>query len=95
MRRTYSSELTVVELPIMLKIPAYDYLDQYNKECVIDKIDEIDIIFISDVDDITLFHYMEQPNSMLCRKLIGKFLEEKFGYFDYNWLPRCFRNINI
>ena len=94
MRRTHLFELSLVELPIMLKIPACDYLDQFNKECVNDEIDEIDIIFISDLDDNTFFHYMEQPKLMLCRKLIRTVLEENFGDFDYSWLPNCFRIIN-
>ena len=91
MRRTYLFELSLVELPIMLKIPEYDYLDQYNKECVNDKVDEIVKLFISDLGDITFFHYMDQP---LCRKRTRKFPEEDFGDFDYNWLPNCFRHIN-
>ena len=48
----------MTELPIMLKVPAYDFLDQFDKECVLDKVDEINIIFISDLDDISFTHYM-------------------------------------
>ena len=55
MRRTHLFVLSLVELPIVLKIPAYDYLDQNNKDCVNDEVDEIDIIFISDLDDISFF----------------------------------------
>ena len=43
---------------------------------------------------MTFSHYMAQPKSMLCRKLIRKFVEEDFGDFDYNWLPKCFEYIN-
>ena len=56
--------------------------------------DEINILFISDLKDITFFHYMEQPKSMLCRKPKRIFIEEDFEDFDYNWLPNCFRQIN-
>ena len=44
---------------------------------------------------MTFSHYMARPKSMLCRKLVGKFIEENFGVCDYNWLPNCFRRINI
>ena len=79
MRRTYLFELSLVELPVMLKIPAYDYLDQYNKECVNDESYEIDILVMTDLDDITNLQNMEQPKSMLCRKLMRNFFEENFG----------------
>ena len=55
--------------------------------------DEINIFFISDLKDITLFQYMEQPRSMLCRKLERNFIEEDFEDFDYKWLPKCFTHI--
>ena len=93
-RKPHLFEPNIIELPIMLKIPACDYLDQFSKESVNDKVDEIDIIFISDLNDITFFHYIIQPKSMPCRKLIINFFIEDFGNFDYNWLPNCFRNIN-
>ena len=53
------------------------------------------IIFISNPKDITLSHYMEQPMSMLCRKLEKNFGEEDDHPtdnrdFDYNFLPNCF-----
>ena len=60
-RKPHLFEPSIIELPIMLKISAYDYLDQFNKECVNDEVDEIDIIIISDLNDITFFHYMDQP----------------------------------
>ena len=69
-----------------------DYLDTfYNFEN--DFCDEITIIFISDLNDVTFFHYLEQPRSMLCRKLEKKIFEEDFEDFDYNWLPNWFRQI--
>ena len=81
-----------VNRPIILTRSCVDYLDNYynftNDFC-----DEINIIFISDFKDITLFHYIEQPRSMLCRKLERNFVEEDFEDFDYNWLPNCFRQI--
>ena len=50
-------EPNLIELPIMLKIPASDCLDQFSKECVNDEVDEIDIIFISNLNDITFSSY--------------------------------------
>ena len=50
-------------------------------------IDETEIIFISDVNFITRQHYLDQPKSMLCRKLIRRFHESIPLDFEYNWLP--------
>ena len=51
-RKPHFFEPNMIEIPIMLKVPAYDYLDQFNKECVNDKVDEFNIILISDLNDI-------------------------------------------
>ena len=61
--------------------------------------DEVNIILISKLKDITLSHYIEQPISMLCRKLERHHIEEDdpppdFKDFDYNFLPECFRHLN-
>ena len=37
---------------------------------------------------------MIQPKSMIQRKLRKIFIEEDYGNFDYNWLPKCFGKIN-
>ena len=93
LRKPHLFEPNMIELPIMLKIPAYVFVDQFNKECINDKIDEIIIIFKSNPNDITFLYYMNQPKSMLCRQLVRKFIEEDFGDFHHNWLPECFGNI--
>ena len=93
LRKLHLFEPGVTELPNILKIPAFDFPDQFNEECVNDMVDEINILFISDLNDITFFHYMEQPKSMLCRKLIQNVIGEDYGVFDSYWLPKCFRNI--
>ena len=53
-----------------------DYLNSYynfaNDFC-----DEISIIFISNLRDISFFHYMKQPKSVLCRKFVKNFLKKK------------------
>ena len=56
-------------------------------------IDEIEIIFTSDPKYITRQHYLEQPKSMLCRKLIRRFHESTSQDFEYKWLPLSFKNL--
>ena len=72
-----------------------DYLDTYynfdNDFC-----NEISIIFISDLRDISFFHYMKQPKSMLCRKLVKNFVEEEnFENYENKWLPNCVKLLKI
>ena len=55
--------------------PCYEYIDDY---VFIDSLnDEINIIFISDFKDISFYHYMNQPKSMLSRKLIINLLHNQ------------------
>ena len=84
---------SMIELPVVVRVSTPDFLDTFDR-IIINEVDEIKILFISDLKDITFFHYMDQPNSRLCRKLIKKLFEEDFSYFDYNWLQYCFRLIN-
>ena len=69
------------------------YLSEFH-DMMTEKSDEVHIIFTSDLRDITFFHYMQQPKSMLVRRLIGIYLKGKKENFDYHWLPKCFRHIN-
>ena len=82
-------------LQIIVKGSSCDFLDTFDKNCINDDVEEVIRIFISDLKDMTFSHYMLQPKSMLCTKLIRNFIEEDYGNFDYNWLPNCFRHINI
>ena len=83
----------MIELPIAVRVSPTDFLDTFDKK-INDEVDEINMIFISDLEDITFFHYMDQPKSRIQRKLERNFIGEDFGDFDYNWLPKCFRHIN-
>ena len=83
-KKPHLFESNMIELPIVFKVPAYLFLDQLDKEYVIDEVDEINIIFVYDLEDNSFTHYMIQPKSMLCRKLIRNFIEEDYGDFDYN-----------
>ena len=82
----------MIAVPIVERVPSLDYLDTFDRKCLNDKVDEINIIFISVLKGITFSHYMTQPRSMLCRKLERNFIEDDYGDFDYNWLPNCFRH---
>ena len=82
-RETTFFKPSMIELPIVLKVPAYDSLDQFDKECILDEVDEINIIFVSHLEDVSFTHYMIQPKSMLCRRLIKTLNEENYGIFDY------------
>ena len=84
----------MMSLRITRKETACHYLNKNNQDHVIEVVDEIIITIISDLKDMILSHFMAQPKSMLCRKLIRKFIEEDFGDFDYIWLPNCFIHIN-
>ena len=45
--------------------------------------DEIIIIFISDLKGITFYHYMNQPKSMLSRKLKINLLQNQTGDYSH------------
>ena len=84
----------MIEIPIEVRVTPLGFLDTFDRN-IKDEVDEIDILFISDLKDMAFSLYMAQRKSMLCRKLVRNFIEEDFGNFDYNWLPNCFRHINI
>ena len=57
------------------------------------RIQETEIVFISDVKDMTFHHYLEQPMSMVQSKMIRRFFEIKDGVddFEHKWLPDSLR----
>ena len=68
--------------------PCFEYIDDYF---FIDNLhDEINIISISDFKDILFYHNMNQPKSMLSRKLIINLLQNQSGNYTHKWLPKCF-----
>ena len=85
---------TLIEVPIVERVPPFDFPDTFDRNCINDEVVGINIIFISYLEDIKFSHYMTQPKSMLCRKLGRISIEEDFRAFDYNWLPNCFRHIH-
>ena len=91
LRQTHLFKPSMVELPIYVRRPSLDdFLDTFDTNCTNDGVVEINIVFISDHKNITLSPYMDQPRSMLCRKLERSFLED-FADFDYIWLANFFR----
>ena len=82
----------IIELSEVIRVSPLDYLDTFDRN-IKNEIDEIVIIFISDLKDMPVSHYMAQPKSMLCIKLIRIFIEEDFRDLEYIWLPKCFRHI--
>ena len=84
----------MIELPIVIRTSPLDFLDTFDGN-INNEVDEINLIFISDLKKMPFSHYMAQPKTMFCRKLIRNFIEEDFGDFDYTWLPKCFGNVNI
>ena len=101
LQRTYILKPHMFEIPIYVKVSEREFLDIIDKNCAYNIIsDEIDIIFISKLKEMTLQHYMKQPRSMLCRKLERDYIEENYQVvdnrdFDYNFLPYCFRHIGF
>ena len=79
-------------------VPAPDFLQRVIKiylshRCSPRKFPEVEIVFISDLKDITRQHYLELPKSMLCRKLIRRYHELTPLYFEYKWLPDSFKDL--
>ena len=53
---------------------------------------DTEIVFISDLKDMTSSQYLEQPMSMIQRKMIRRFFEvnrDDINDFEYKWLPDC------
>ena len=69
----------VVEVPVYVEVSLNEFQDIVDRNWIYDEVDEINIIFVSDPKDITLQHYLEQPRSMLSRKLERIFVEKTLG----------------
>ena len=82
-----------------IKETAFDFIERaikaYLTEHEIENKDEIEIGFISGLNDITFNHYMDQLKPMICRKMIKILFEvksEDFNDFEYNWIHGCCMN---
>ena len=89
------------EMPFYVKVSLNEFQNMIDRGCEYKIItDEKSIIFISKLKHITITDYLEQPRSMLCRKLERNHIEEDDPPrdpedFDYKFLPECFRHINM
>ena len=64
-----------------------------SHECCPEIIPQIEIVFMSDSEDITREHYLQHPKSMLCRKLIRRYHEPSSQDFEYKWLSDSFKKL--
>ena len=63
--------------------PCFEYINDYF---FIDNLyDEINIIFISDFKDLTFYHNMNQPKTMLSTKLIINLLQNQSGEYTHKF----------
>ena len=100
LQRTHMFKPDMFEIPIYVKVSQRKFLDVVDRNCAYNISDEIDIIFISKLNEMTLQHYIKQPRSMLCRRLERYYIDEDYQIVDnsdyeYNFLPYCFRNIGF
>ena len=65
---------SLIELPIVVRVSPLDILDTFDRN-INNEVDEINITFKSDLEDIEFSQHMDQPESMLCRKLVRIFLK--------------------
>ena len=68
-QKQYLFEPSMIELPIVVRVPPVDFLNRCDRSCINDEVDEINIIFLSDLGDITFSHFMTQPKSMIQKNL--------------------------
>ena len=100
-QRTHMFKPDIFEIPICVNVSEHEFVDIVDRNCSYNIIsDEIDIIFISKLKEMTLQHYMKQSRSMLCRKPERNNFAENDPPnddrdFDYNFLPFCFRHISF
>ena len=95
LQRTHMFKPDLFEIPIYVKVSEREFLDIVDINCVYSIIsDEIDKIFLSEIKEMTLQHYMKQPRTMLCRKLQRNYIAENDPRnFEYIFLPYCFRHL--
>ena len=92
LRRTDMFKPVMFEIPIYVEVSKREFQDIVDGNCIYNIIsDEIDIIFISKLKEMTLQHSMKQPRSMWCRTIERNYDRD----FEYNFLPYCFRHIGF
>ena len=88
--------MLVHSMIVNIKETACDFLyrarNAYLTGHEIEKIDEIEIGFVSDLKDITFNHFLNLPKPMICRKTISRFVDvksEDLNDFENIWIPVC------
>ena len=67
----------------------YCFSNQRPQNIIFNKNLEMKIVFTSDRDFMTYQHYLEQPKSMLERKIFKKVYNNPKINGQYSWLPLC------
>ena len=75
LEKSYLIKPSMIELPKVIRVSPLDFLTTTHKN-ITEEVDEINKILTSDPEGITIFHYMDQPKSMLCGKLVKQFIGE-------------------
>ena len=83
-----------------MKESACDILDGTIKAFLtgheIENIDEIETGLISDLKNVTFNHHMDQPKSIICRKMFRRFFEvsyEDINAFKNIWIRSCIEQL--
>ena len=62
---------SMIDLPIVVRVSPIVFLDTFARKR--NEVDEIKIILTSKLKGMTFSHYMAEPKSTLCRKLVRIF----------------------
>ena len=65
-------------------------------ESVVDNLEndlnyDVEILLISHFNNITYEHYLEQPLSVLTRKLLRRYMENGEEIRGFDWIPASFK----
>ena len=88
-----SGDYTTYTTELAKDILHQDISIYFSHRCCPKIFPKIEIAFISDPKDNTRQPYLEQPKSVLCRKLITRFHGSTPLDFEYTWLPDSFKDL--
>ena len=78
LEKAHLFKLSMIEIPIVIGVSPYDSLVTFDRN-INNEVDEINLIFTSDLKNMTFSHYMAQPKSILCRRLVRNYIKKDFG----------------
>ena len=73
LQKPHLFKASMIELLTVIRVPPLDFVDTFDRN-INNEFDEINVISLSDLGDITFSHYMTRPKSLIQRKLEKKFL---------------------